>query len=223
MSHLSVIGVSLAITVGCGSNGHVTEDNFTPRTDVEKEAVERIRYWVDAADGVLDNPSISSEHKARLQAALSATRAALSTYSLVRGRGANRAAVMGPLRLSAGGILADDATGVGVGDNVLLIPLALAAIATYVVTDARASDDELGQAWNEVLDSSRQLGAAVTAATAAMAATEIERRCMERMVHCLENPWQPSWNRDYGPRKACRECYRQCTMGGQWPENICPR
>lgn len=49
----------------------------------------------------------------------------------------------------------------GIGDNVLLIPLALAAIMTYVVTDAEATQEELAQAWNDVLAKAGELGTTV--------------------------------------------------------------
>jgi RHS repeat-associated protein len=48
-------------------------------------------------------------------------------------------------------------------------------------------------------------------------------KCMERLVTCLENPWQPSWNRSFGVRKDCGACYRECKhAGGVWPEYKCP-
>ena len=48
--------------------------------------------------------------------------------------------------------------------------------------------------------------------------------CDGEMVQCLENPWQPPWNRGlFGPRKDCGACYRECNnSGGVWPDYKCP-
>lgn len=48
----SGIALTLILSVvlsGCGSNGHITEDDFPAHTDEEQEAKERIQYWVDNA------------------------------------------------------------------------------------------------------------------------------------------------------------------------------
>lgn len=66
------------------------------------------------------------------------------------------------------------------------------------------------------------LGAAITATAAADA---IRRSCSKKLTACLENPWQPDWNRgDFGPRKDCSACYRECVLAaGIWPDYKCPR
>jgi RHS repeat-associated protein len=48
--------------------------------------------------------------------------------------------------------------------------------------------------------------------------------CDELLVECLENPWQPDWNREnFGPRKDCGACFRECKAnGGEWPTYKCP-
>lgn len=50
--------------------------------------------------------------------------------------------------------------------------------------------------------------------------------CMPLLIECLENPWQPQWNRKtYGPRKDCNACYHDCKdhSKGVWPDKKCPR
>lgn len=210
---LLVILGACAFGPGCGGNGHTTERDFVARTDVEHEARARIVYWVEAATGVLEDDTLPEVHEIRLRAAISATRAALSTYQLIRGRGATRGAIMAPLRLSAAGILADDVTVIGVGDNVLLIPIALAAITTYAITDARASASELGQAWNQVLNQSGELGKAVSAAMAA-AAVGTRQHCIDLYVDC-----QQTAVRGF-PLERCFACMELCTGSGEyrWPD-----
>ncbi|MEM9493744.1 MAG: hypothetical protein AAGC55_31650 [Myxococcota bacterium] len=63
-----------------------------------------------------------------------------------RCRCASEAAIIAGIRTSAAGIVADDMTVVGAGNDVLLIPLAQVAIATYVLADGPASSAELGRA-----------------------------------------------------------------------------
>ncbi len=48
--------------------------------------------------------------------------------------------------------------------------------------------------------------------------------CDALLVQCLNNPWQPDWNKgDFGPRKDCGACYRECKhAGGVWPYYKCP-
>jgi RHS repeat-associated protein len=48
--------------------------------------------------------------------------------------------------------------------------------------------------------------------------------CSRNLVRCLDNPWQPPWNQgDFGPRKDCGACYRECKhAGGVWPDYKCP-
>lgn len=225
--HSRWLVLALASTLSamsCGSSESVTERDFVARNDAERDARERMRFWVDAASRFIERPELSPATKQQLRAAVAGSRTALSRYNRLRQRGTTRATVMMPIQASAGAIVADDATGIGVADDILLIPLALAAIATHVLTDDTATSDEIGQAWNQTLDSIRNLGA-VAAAAAAMTTDDIERRCMEKLHQCLENPWQPEWNREvFGHRKECRGCYRLCkSQAGTWPENKCPR
>ena len=55
-------------------------------------------------------------------------------------------------------------------------------------------------------------------------ARDDERICRRLLDLCLENPWQPDWNRDdFGPKKDCGACYRECKNdGGAWPFYKCP-
>ncbi len=50
------------------------------------------------------------------------------------------------------------------------------------------------------------------------------RECNEKLIHCLENPWQPAWNRPlFGPKKDCGACFRSCKNNdGSWPLEKCP-
>ena len=65
-------------------------------------------------------------------------------------------------------------------------------------------------------------GAAVAAAVTAGSA--MQQVCSRHLTECLENPWQPEWNRErFGARKDCGACYRECMHAvGIWPNYKCP-
>jgi hypothetical protein len=66
--------------------------------------------------------------------------------------------------------------------------------------------------------------AAASVATASVADAAVEQICARHLTNCLENPWQPDWNRNqFGPRKDCGACYRECKLAlGIWPSYKCP-
>jgi hypothetical protein len=52
---------------------------------------------------------------------------------------------------------------------------------------------------------------------------KVEKECDELLVQCLENPWQPEWNRSrFGNRKACEFCHGECINDEKWPDYKCP-
>jgi hypothetical protein len=61
------------------------------------------------------------------------------------------------VKASSAAIVADDATIVATGDDILLVPIALAAIATYILTNSRASSEEIAQAWRQVAQRIQEL------------------------------------------------------------------
>jgi hypothetical protein len=73
---------------------------------------------------------------------------------------------------------------------------------------------------------------AVTLHVAAEAVEAIRRRpkkvdeaCDPPFYNCLNNKWQPEWNREtYGDKKDCLGCLWECRdNGGRWPDMKCPR
>ncbi|WP_428265432.1 polymorphic toxin type 34 domain-containing protein [Haliangium sp.] len=147
--------------MNCGGNGYYTEDDFVEHSDAERDAIQRMRHWVDAAAELLQDEQLDGAYEQELRDRIDGARSALAHYDELRSRGLTRTAILAPIRVSAGAIIADDATGVGLGDDALLVPLALAAIATYALTDPSASHAELGQAWNQTLAEIGALGETV--------------------------------------------------------------
>lgn len=206
----------------CVSAGHFTEDDFAARNDVEQDAKERIQHWVGVAKLLVNEPGISNEQINDLTAAIDATRSALSNYDRRRSRGAARAMIIAPIRASAGAIVADNATGIGVGNDVLLVPLALAAVAAYAITDARASSDELGQAWNSVLSTSGELGTKVDVVLSALTAVHSGERpprddCIGNIARCLGTRLGDRGTGRSPGHSICADCLEVCQGDGTWP------
>jgi hypothetical protein len=61
--------------------------------------------------------------------------------------------------------------------------------------------------------------------TVVAAPNKFEKKCMPKLVECLESPNQPEWNQgDFGLRKNCNDCYQLCINRnkGNWPDDKCP-
>ena len=200
------------ILASCGSQV-VTEDTFAPRDDVERAAQARIQHWVAVAETWIANSSaVPDEHRDEVVRAIGEVRSALARYHELRQRGSMRAAVIAPVEVSATAILADDATGFGLGNDVLLVPLALAAAATYLITDAVASERELSQAWNQVLIDSGELASAVQSALLA-AGIQTRQDCIDQYVACQ------LYARRSFPRSRCQVCMHRCIVSDFiWPD-----
>jgi hypothetical protein len=199
-----LIAALVAVQCGCGSQ-ILNEDTFEAQGDAELEAKARMQHWVAVAAVWVEHAAAPREHRARVSEAIGHMRAALSRYDGLRSRGATRAVIMAGVDASAGAIIADDATGVGVGDDILLVPLALTAAATHLVADARATEHELAQAWNEVLSASGEVGRAVEAALAA-AGIQTRDDCINSYVDCQNNA------RRGFPLRLCQVCMRRCIV-----------
>ena len=118
------------------------------------DAVAAVRSKLASARKALTDKgkSLDEQERRSLDEALTQAENALKRYEDLARRGNARKEAMAPLVIAGGGILADDATGVGVADDVLLPFIALGAVVAYVRTRASASDAELNSAWQAVLD-----------------------------------------------------------------------
>lgn len=121
-----------------------------------------------AARKALADPSVplSDDEKSQLAAAIAQAQGRLDAYKSLQGQGSTRNAAMGTLAVGAGAVVADDATGVGVADDPLLILIGLAALAVLVATRPPASSGDLQAAWDALASSVRtvaQLGTGLIA------------------------------------------------------------
>jgi hypothetical protein len=116
----------------------------------EAEAVHRMEKVITAAERLQRSMELPDEEHEALTRSLDEARAALERYRAARLRQGARAATLGMIGVAAAAIVADDATVVGVADDPLLIPLALAAMVARMRLNAPSVRDELARAWLEV-------------------------------------------------------------------------
>lgn len=122
----------------------------TAPSSTEEEAVHRMEEAIAAAELLQHGEGISDEEREALIRSLDGARAAIERYRAARLGKAAHAGTLGAIGGAAAAIVADDATGVGVADDPLLIPLALAAMAAVIRSHAPSTRDELALAWLEL-------------------------------------------------------------------------
>jgi hypothetical protein len=105
---------------------------------------------ITAAERLQQLKEVSDEERAVLSRSLEDARASLAKYRAARFRKGARAGTLGMLGVAAAAIVADDATVIGVADDPLLIPLALAAIVAAIQSNRPSARDELASAWLEL-------------------------------------------------------------------------
>lgn len=119
---------------------------------------------VTRADQLGLEAGIPDEDLGDVKQALATAKRAMRTYRDLRGR--SDSAAMPIIIASSTAIAADDATVVGTADDVLLIPLALAAVVVHIFGESAPTVDQLGDAWWDVGNSLDKLSKAIEMAKA---------------------------------------------------------
>jgi hypothetical protein len=153
--------------------------------------------------------SLDDSERRSLDEALTQAENALKRYEELARRGNARKEAMAPLLIAGGGILADDATGVGVADDVLLPFIALGAVVAYVSTQASASDAELNNAWKAVRDKLTATG---------QVAERVASRRKRKTCNCICGKKDAPDRRPLG-YMAEWECRSKCVMERNFPYN----
>jgi Domain of unknown function (DUF4157) len=171
--------VADAVVAGHSAEPVLDELAGTPASNTSGAAVQRqeantggptpgdlaaVRAKLAAARSILadKNAPLSDNERKELETAVASAEAALREYGGLADQGQTRVAAMGSLALAGGGILADDATVVGVADDPLLILVGIGMLATMLMTRAPASDQQLAQAWSRVTGALQTVAAAGT-------------------------------------------------------------
>lgn len=152
---------------------------------------EQVYGQIAQARKILEDPAapLDDEARAELRAALEVAVVKAARWTALSEQGEARDASLGLLSVAATGIVADDATGIGVADDVLLPFLGLAALATLVLTSSPASQEELNHAANELAAALEALSqAGVTALAVAVNGAKLcsnTRRLAEHLARLL--------------------------------------
>ena len=167
-----VLGFALTLLAACAGSRGGTHEFYLQKTEdgarrgtranndgvgagsapsnTEAEALHRMENAISAAERLLRSEEILDEERETLIQSLGRARAALEQYRSARIHEADRAATIGMIVVAAAAIVADDATVVGVADDPVLIPLALAAMVAVLRSNAPSARDELARAWFEL-------------------------------------------------------------------------
>lgn len=145
MKHGRVLWVLLCL-VTMGRDVVAEETSAPTQGDVNaiRERVQRARTAVVTAE-------LDPGDRTRLQEQLSQVEAALAQYEELSQRGHKRKVAQSPLYLAGMTVLADDMSGVGVTDDVLLPLVAMGLMATQLLTRPPVPDRELRSAWETIV------------------------------------------------------------------------
>jgi hypothetical protein len=131
-----------------------------PGADPGQGNLAGVRAQLARARALADDPAsgLTEEQRSEIRAGVARTEKSVASYEEISTQGQARQAGMAPLALAGGGILADDATGVGVADDPLLILVGIAMLAVLIATSPKAPQADMDDAWRRVAEDLRQLG-----------------------------------------------------------------
>jgi hypothetical protein len=157
-----------------------------------------------------------------LQEKIKAAEGALKNYERLQQRADRHKKTRDLLWMAGGVTLADDASGAGVADDVLLPILALAAIAHHLLTQPAVEDAQLGAAWTELMQSLAAAGEAaqtVVGSQSVAAARPGRKNCKENLKRCLETPLGARNSGGESGHSICTDCFRACSGDLKvWPD-----
>ena len=146
---------------------------------------------------------------------------AIARYDELLAQGDTRRTVQAPMVVAGAYFVGNDATGVGVADDVLLPFVALGVLATHLATDPPASSQALREGYQAVMLSAQVVRDVMErlqalGVTAAMSIAEVGTRqhCIDRYVDCQQNA-RKGFNRD-----LCQGCMDKCIVSDrfEWPQ-----
>ena len=208
---------------GCGGDyddliaGLPAEQGYIAQGSDERATMGCLRQSIESAEALLRDPAVPDEDKERLRQSIRSARASLAHYDGLRHQGGVQAVAMGSIRTACAGVLADDVVG-GFADDVLLIPLAFAALTTLILTRPRPSSDELSRAWDHVGRQVDELGTTVADIVSHMTAAGnvADTGIMAEVFEVVRRWGRPSDDRD----AICRALQSLMEAADQANDNV---
>lgn len=218
--------VGLVITAGCfNGNGHGMHDRRRNRGASASAAVPtaadlaEIRGRIQAAEAAISE--LSPQDRTSMRQAITRAKSALERYERLASQGATRQRRAGQIYVAGAVVVADDVSGLGAADDVLLPFLALGLIATHLVTEAPAPPADLAQAWGDVIASLDAIGKTAEAIrTAGQRVSPIPPmdHCIAHLGMCLETPLGRPHSGGRWGHSICVDCNEICRRSPTgWP------
>ena len=210
------LALALSALLGCGAS--VVENQRVTYIDLPGD----LRGYARDARATL--PDLDDRRRVLLEPALDHLDAAIAAFDDLSSQGGTRERLRTPVIGVAVGLTADDLTGYGLANDVVLPFLAVGVLAITLSTDAPASENTLHIAREQVLTAARRVkeamestrttgvGTSVGLQSAATAAPGTRQGCIDLYVDCQQNaPWP------FDLRK-CQPCMDKCLANGyRWP------
>lgn len=114
-------------------------------------------------------------------------------------------------------VACNDATGIGVANDVLLAFLAVGFLATHLATEAPAPPGELADAWNDVVASLAAVGTEARALSMSLPMPPMND-CTAHLGECLSTPLGRKHSGGKWNRSICSDCLERCRGDGWWPD-----
>ncbi|MCG8423119.1 MAG: DUF4157 domain-containing protein [Proteobacteria bacterium] len=155
--------------------------------DPEQGDIGRVRAEIAKAKAILEDESVplTEQEREELAKTIHQAEADLRDYVDLANQGSTQKAGIGGLLAVGGAILADDATGVGVADDPLLILVGIGLAATWLFTRSPASSRELARSWQSLICSLEAIAAASTTVLALRIKGDQLRGNTERLAEHL--------------------------------------
>jgi hypothetical protein len=155
-----------------------------------------------------------------MEEAIARAETALDRYEGLASKGAARQRRVGRIYLVGSFVVANNATGIGVADDVLIPFLILGFIATHLTTEAPAAPAALSQAWGEViagLDAVGQVAEGIRTASQRVSPMSPMDDCTIHLQECLGTPLGNKYSGGKWGRSVCYDCWEICTRSKLWP------
>lgn len=213
------------ITGGCfngNGNGHGRRDRG-PRGGYGGAVVPtaadlaEIRGRIQAAEAAVSD--LPPQDRAPMRQAISRAKSTLQDYERLAAKGATRQRRVGQIYVAGAVIVADDVSGLGAADDVLLPFLALGLLATHLITEAPAPPADLAQAWGDVIAGLDAVGKAAEGIRAGQRVSPMPPmdNCTAHLQECLGTSLGDTHSGGTWGRSICRDCFDVCRGARHWP------
>lgn len=174
--------------------------------------VELLRWYIQRARRAL--PSLPPMQRDLLAAHVTRAEQALETLFEALGERSWCTKGKGYLYIAGAAVVADDATGVGAADDVLLPFIAFGAIALHMMTEAPAPPAELAMAWGGVVGTLDSLAREAERLKTSPVLPPMND-CQVHFAECLSSRLQSRRGSTHGS-SACIDCNDFCRNQGRW-------